>query len=276
MTVITTGRRNFLRSSTWAVTAAAIGSTIEGMLASQAKTQPSFSPSTVKALFFDVFGTLVDWRTGVSRDAKSILRPRGYAIDWQAFAVAWRDEYQPGMEEVRSGRTPYTKLDVLHRRMLQKILPRFGLEKLDAAALDQLTLAWHRLDAWKDVSTGLAKLRQRFLIAPVSNGNVALISDLARRNDIHWDAILGADLARDYKPKPAVYLAAVDAFNLQPHQCMMCAAHSGDLKAAADNGLRTAFIARPEEHPGVSETAPNVAVDIAVRSTEELSVKLSV
>lgn len=254
---------------------AALGAALEGTLTSHAETQSTFSPSAVKALFFDVFGTLVDWRTGVSRDAKSVLRPRGYAIDWKAFADAWRDEYQPGMEEVRSGRIPYTKLDVLHRRMLQKILPRFGLEKLDAAALDQLTLAWHRLDAWKDVPTGLAKLRQRYLIAPVSNGNVALMSDLARRNDIHWDAILGADLARDYKPKAAVYLAAVDAFNLQPAQCMMCAAHSGDLKAAADGGLRTAFIARPEEHPGVSETAPNVTVDIEVRSTEELAAKMN-
>jgi 2-haloacid dehalogenase len=274
--MMTTGRRTFLRRSTLAVTAAVIGPTLEGMLTSQAETRPTFSPSAVKALFFDVFGTLVDWRTGVSRDAKSILRPRGYAIDWKAFADAWRDEYQPGMEEVRSGRIPYTKLDVLHRRMLQKILPRFGLEKLDASALDQLTLAWHRLDAWKDVPAGLAKLRQRYLIAPVSNGNVALMSDLARRNEFHWDAILGADLARDYKPKAAVYLAAVDAFNLQPGQCMMCAAHSGDLKAAADNGLRTAFIARPEEHPGISETAPNVAVDIVVRSTDELAAKLTV
>jgi 2-haloacid dehalogenase len=243
-------------------------------LTSQTKTP--FLPSAVKALFFDVFGTLVDWRTGVSRDAKSILRPRGYAIDWKAFADAWRDEYQPSLEEVRSGRTPYTKLDVLHRRMLQKILPRFGLEKLDASALDQLTHAWHRLDAWKDVPTGLAKLRQRYLIAPVSNGNVALMSDLARRNAIHWDAILGADLARDYKPKAALYLSAADAFNLQPGQCMMCAAHSGDLKAAADSGLRTAFIARPQERPGASETAPNVTADIVVGSIEELATELCV
>lgn len=243
---------------------------------SEAKAPRAVSPSVIKALFFDVFGTLVDWRAGVSRDAKSILRPRGYAIDWQAFADAWRDEYQPGMEEVRAGRIPYTKLDVLHRRMLQKILPRFGLEKLDAAALDQLTLAWHRLDAWQDVPAGLAKLRQKYLIAPVSNGNVALMSDLARRNNVHWDAILGADLARDYKPKPAVYLAAVEAFNLQAGQCMMCAAHSDDLKAAADHGLRTAFIARPQERPGASETEPHVPVDFVVRSLEELAAKLSV
>jgi 2-haloacid dehalogenase len=274
--MITTGRRNFLRNSTGAITVAALGATLEGILTSEAQAQPSFSPSVVKALFFDVFGTLVDWRTGVSRDAESILKPLGYSIDWKAFPGAWRDEYQPGMEEVRSGRIPYTKLDVLHRRMLQTILPRFGLEKLDASVLDQLTLAWHRLDAWKDVSTGLGKLRPHYLIAPVSNGNVALMSDLARRNNFHWDAILGADLARDYKPKAAVYLAAADAFNLQPSQCMMCAAHSGDLKAAADNGLRTAFIARPQERPGESETAPTVAVNIAVRSIEELSDKLNV
>jgi 2-haloacid dehalogenase len=274
--MITTGRRNFLHNSTWAITAAVIGLTLEGIVASEAETQPTFSPSVVKALFFDVFGTLVDWRTGVSRNAESVLKPLGYSIDWKAFADAWRDEYQPGLEEVRSGRIPYTKLDVLHRRMLQKILPRFGLEKLDAPALDQLTLAWHRLDAWKDVSSGLARLRKRYLIAPVSNGNVALMSDLARRNDFHWDAILGADLAHDYKPKAAVYLAAVDAFNLQPSECMMCAAHGSDLKAAADNGLRTAFIGRPEERPGFSETAPNMTVDIVVRSTEELAAKLGV
>src|SRR5882762_1843728 len=271
---MTTGRRNFLRSSTLAVTAAVIGSTLEDMLTSQAQTQPTLSPSTVKALFFDVFGTLVDWRTGISRDAKSILRPRGYAIDWKAFADAWRDEYQPGMEEVRSGRIPYTKLDVLHRRMLQKILPRFGLEKLKDTALDQLTRAWHHLNAWKDVPTGLARMRQRFLIAPVSNGNTSLMCALARRNDFRWDALLGADVAKDFKPKAAVYLAAADAFDLKPDQCRMCASHSGDLKAAADTGLGAAFITRPEEQPGVSESAPKIAVDVVARSTEDLATKL--
>lgn len=232
---------------------------------------PTFQRNVVKAIFFDVFGTLVDWRTSVSRDAEMILKPLGFSIDWQAFADAWRDEYQPGMEEVRSGRIPYTKLDVLHRRMLQKVLPRFGLDKLEDATLAQLTLAWHRLDAWPDVPADLAKLRQHFRIAPVSNGNVAIMSDLARRNDIHWDAILGADLAQDYKPKSSVYLSAVGAFNLEPAQCMMCAAHSEDLQAAADNGLRTAFIARPNERPGVSETTPSVPCDLVVRSIGELA-----
>jgi len=228
----------------------------------------------VKALFFDVFGTLVDWRTGVAREAETILKPLGIAIDWIAFADAWRDQYQPAMEEVRAGRVPYVKLDVVHRRMLQKIVPRFGLEQLEETAVDQLTLAWHRLDAWKDVPAGLARLRKGYRIAPVSNGNIALMTDLARRNDIHWDAILGADIARDFKPKAAVYLSAAEAFGLDPGECMMCAAHSSDLKAAADNGLRTAFIARPQERPGFSESSPNIPVDIVSRTTEDLAAQL--
>jgi 2-haloacid dehalogenase len=230
----------------------------------------------VKALFFDVFGTLVDWRAGVARDAKLVLQSQGYSIDWTAFADAWRDRYQPAMEEVRSGRIPYTKLDILHRRTLGQIVSRFGLEQLDDTLLDRLTLAWHRLDAWKDVAAGLAQLRERYLVAPVSNGNTLLMSDLARRNDFHWDAILGADVAKDFKPKPVVYLAAADAFDLSPTQCMMCAAHSGDLKAAASFGLRTAFIARPQEQPGTSETAPGVPVDVVAHSIEDLATKLDV
>lgn len=232
------------------------------------------SPNGVKALFFDVFGTLIDWRTGVAREAQSILKPLGYSLEWTAFADAWRDQYQPGMEEVRSGRIPYTKLDVLHRQMLQKILPQFGLDKLQESELDRLTLAWHRLDAWKDVSSGLSRLRKRFLIAPVSNGNIAIMSDLARRNSFPWDAILGADLARDYKPKAVVYLAAVEAFDLEPRECMMCAAHSDDLRAAAASGLRTAFIARPQERPGVRESAPKCSVDVLSTSALDLAGQL--
>jgi 2-haloacid dehalogenase len=229
----------------------------------------------IKAIFFDVFGTLVDWRTGVAREAELVLKPHGYSIDWNAFADAWRERYQPGMEEVRSGQIPYTKLDILHRRMLTQLLPRFGLERLDGAALDQLTLAWHRLDAWRDVPAGLSRLRRRFLIAPVSNGNTLLMCDLARRNDFYWDAILGADVARDFKPKPVVYLSAVNAFDLSPSECMMCAAHSADLKSAASCGLRTAFISRPEEQPGASETVPGVAVDVIADSIEDLATKLA-
>jgi 2-haloacid dehalogenase len=228
----------------------------------------------VKALFFDVFGTLVDWRSGVAREAEAVLKPLGFSVDWPALADAWREQYQPAMEEVRSGRLAYSKLDVLHRQTLKGILPHFGIEKIADADLNQLTLAWHRLDAWPDVQPGLSRLRQRFLIAPVSNGNTAIMCDLARRNDFRWDAILGADHARDFKPKAAVYLAAADAFGLDSSECMMCAAHGSDLRAAAGTGLRTAFIARPEERPGFSESSLKMTVDLSCRSALELASQL--
>jgi 2-haloacid dehalogenase len=267
-------RRDFLLSgSAFALTAVA-GAGPMGFSRDYAQSKLKDQAKGLKALFFDVFGTLVDWRTGVARETESILKPLGYALDWVGFTDAWRDQYQTGMEEVRSGRVPYTKLDVLHRQMLVKIAPQFSLEKLTDAQLDQLTLAWHHLDAWKDVPDGLARLGRRFLIAPVSNGNIAIMSDIARRNHLRWDAVLGADLAKNYKQAAVVYLAAADAFNLKPGECVMCAAHSNDLKAAADNGLRTAFIARPQERPGVSESEPKQPVDLVARSILDLATQL--
>jgi 2-haloacid dehalogenase len=230
----------------------------------------------VKALFFDVFGTLVDWRSGVAREAKAILGARAFALDWLKFADAWRAEYQPGMEEVRSGRMPFSRLDIIHRRMLERIRPKFGLDKVEEPVLQELNLAWHRLDAWPDVTQGLHGLRQRFLLAPVSNGNISLMADLARHNDFRWDAILGAEIAGDYKPKPRVYLAAAEALSLAPGQCMMVAAHSNDLQAAAAAGLRTGHVARADEYgPGTGETKPTVPVDVAADSLMQLAVKLS-
>lgn len=226
----------------------------------------------VKALFFDVFGTLVDFRTGVARVAEGLLAPRGIALDWGAFADAWRGEYQAGMEEIRAGREGYVRLDVVHRRNLDRILPRFALADLDDGARAELNLAWHRLDAWPDVLPALARLRTRFWLAPLSNGNIALQADLARHNDFRWDAILGADLSRDYKPKPRLYLDAAEAFGLAPQDCMMVACHSSDLAAAADLGLKTAHIARPDEHgPGKGERAPSVLVDIAAADLTALA-----
>jgi 2-haloacid dehalogenase len=225
-----------------------------------------------RALFFDVFGTLVDWRSGVAREAQRVIGPLGHSIDWPAFADAWRDEYQPSMDEVRAGRVPFCKLDLLHRRNLERILPRFGLSGLAETALHDLNLAWHRLDGWPDAAPGLARLKQRFLIAPVSNGNISLMVDLARRNQFPWDAILGAETAGDYKPKPRVYLAACEAFDLAPADCVMVAAHSSDLTAASACGLRTAHIARPNERgPGNGEAAPKVPVDYAATSLQGLA-----
>jgi 2-haloacid dehalogenase len=229
-------------------------------------------PAKPKALFFDVFGTLVDWRSGVAREARAVLAPKGFDIDWQAFADAWRDEYQPGMEEIRAGRQAFARLDVVHRRNLERILARFGLEKTDDATRHALVLAWHKLDAWPDVAQGLTKLRPHALLAPVSNGNISLMADLARHNGLCWDAILGAEVAGDYKPKPRVYLASCEAFDLKPDACMMVAAHSADLAAAAECGLKTAHIARPDEHgPGTGESVPSVPVDVAVKDLVELA-----
>jgi 2-haloacid dehalogenase len=231
----------------------------------------------VKALFFDVFGTLVDWRSSIAREAEALLKPKGLALDYPAFADAWRGEYQGAMEEVRAGRIAFCKLDVLHRRNLELTLKRFGVAGLSEDDKRKLNLAWHRLDAWPDVTRGLARLKRNYLLAPVSNGNISLMVDLARRNDFPWDAILGAEIAGDYKPKPRVYLAAAAAFDLGPQACMMVAAHSSDLAAAAALGLRTAHVARPNEHgPGRGEAAPTVAVDIAVKDLEDLAKRLEV
>jgi len=229
----------------------------------------------VKALLFDVFGTLVDWRTSIAREAREVLAPRGITLDWEQFADAWRDEYQGAMDQVRSGRIAFCKLDVLHRRNLDIVLKNFGIDQVDEATRVYLNLAWHRLDAWPDVAAGLARLRTRFVLAPCSNGNISLMVDLARRNGWHWDAILGAEIARDYKPKPGVYLSAAAAFDCAPEQAMMVAAHSSDLAAAAAAGLRTAFIARANERGiGKGETSPSGPVDLCAASLTELAGQL--
>lgn len=277
--MITVGRRTFLRAATSLVAGGVLASSkISHRGSVFAQTVPGSSQYGVKALFFDVFGTLVDWRTGVAREAEAHLKPRGYAIDWLAFADAWRAEYNPGMEEVRSGRIPFSRLDILHRRMLDRLLPRFGIKDLPEDVLHSLNFAWHRLDAWPDVTPSLARLGNRFLLAPVSNANISLVVDLARRNHLHFDAILGAEIAGDYKPKPHVYLAAAEAFALPPGECMMvsAAAHPGDIAGAAAVGLRTASVARPDEFgPGTAESVPKVPVDIAANSLHDLADKLA-
>ena len=215
------------------------------------------------------------WRNSIARESQAVLAPLGHALDWLAFADAWRGEYQPALEEIRSGRAPFAKLDVLHRKNLERILPRFGIAGLPEETARQLNLAWHRLDAWPDVPPGLTRLKRRFMIAPCSNGNISLMVGIARRNGLPWDAILGSEIAGDYKPQPRVYLAACEAFDLPPADCMMVAAHSNDLAHAAKLGLRTAHVARPDEHgPGKGEPVPKVPVDIQATSLDDLAAKL--
>ena len=204
----------------------------------------------VKAFGFDVFGTVVDWRGGVARDAAPFLRRHGKAdADPLAFADAWRRQYQPAMERVRSKGRPFPKLDILHRENLEVILPEFGIDPASvlAAELNELNLAWHRLDPWPDVVEGLTRLKSRFIIATLSNGNVALMVDMAKRAGMSWDAILGAEPARAYKPSPEAYLRTADMLGLRPEQLCLVAAHNSDLAAARSCGLKTAFVLRPRD-----------------------------
>jgi 2-haloacid dehalogenase len=204
--------------------------------------------SQVKALLFDVFGTVVDWRTSVSRELAAFGAAKGLELDWQQFADDWRALYQPSLEEVRSGRRPWTILDTLHRESLQKLLGRHSVTGLDAAEIDHLSCAWHRLDPWPDAVGGLYRLKRRFIIGTLSNGNVGLLVRMAKHAGLPWDAVLGAETARAYKRMPTAYLRNAELLNLAPSEVMLVAAHNDDLEAAAAQGLRTGFVARPTEY----------------------------
>ncbi len=230
----------------------------------------------VRALLFDVFGTVVDWRSGIAREAAPLLARHGVAMDPHAFADAWRRRYQPAMEAVRSGARPFARLDVLHRENLRAVLADAGAPALPEAELAQLNTAWHRLDPWPDAVPGLARLKARFVIAPLSNGNIALLLNMAKRAGLPWDAILGAEVAQAYKPRSEAYLRTAEILGLRPEQCMMVAAHNGDLAAAQRCGLATAFVPRPAEHgPGQTrDTRPDGAWDVVAASFTELADRL--
>lgn len=208
-----------------------------------------------KAYIFDVFGTLTDWRRAISREVVA----RYPDLDAEAFADAWRAEYQPAMERIRSGARGYVPLDDIHSENLERVTQAFGAAPLGGQAHEDFARAWERLDTWPDVNVGLRMLRQRAIIAPCSNGSISLMTHLAKHADLPWDCVLGADIAHDYKPKPEVYLASCSALRLEPAEVMMVAAHNDDLAAAQAVGLQTAFIPRPLEHGPrqVSDLAPS-------------------
>jgi 2-haloacid dehalogenase len=201
----------------------------------------------IKALLFDVFGTVVDWRSGVIRDVSQLARAKGAEVDAAAFADAWRADYRPAMDLVRRGDLPWTKLDGLHRRTLDRLLDEFRLTGLDENEKDWLNTCWHRLDPWPDVTSGLQRLRRHFTVAAFSNGNVSLLVNMAKRAGVPWDCILSAELFRHYKPDPETYRGAVELLSLSPPEVMLVAAHNDDLRAAADQGLATAFVLRAGE-----------------------------
>ena len=202
----------------------------------------------VQALLFDVFGTVVDWRTSLIEDLTKFGATKGLKADWAQFADDWRGLYQPAMDEVRSGRRPWTILDVLHRESLEKLLVKHAISGLSEADKDHVNRVWHRLEPWPDAVEGLTRLKSRYIIGTLSNGNVGLLTRMAKHGKLPWDVVLGAETARAYKPLPQAYLASAELLNLAPGQVMLVAAHNGDLAAAAKAGLRTAFVARPSEY----------------------------
>ena len=205
--------------------------------------------SMVKALVFDVFGTVVDWRTSLINDFTAWSERRGIKADWTALVDGWRAVYSVSMDEVRNHpERGYVILDVLHRRSLEKLVARMGIAGLTDDDLDYLTRGWHRLHPWADSVAGLTRLKSKYIISPLSNGNVALLTNMAKFGGLPWDLVLSAELFEHYKPDPETYLGAAKMLCLQPAEVMMVAAHNHDLKAAQKQGLKTAFVARPTEY----------------------------
>jgi 2-haloacid dehalogenase len=204
--------------------------------------------TSVKALVFDTFGTVVDWRGSIIAEGSVWGKARGVNVDWGKFADRWRSGYGPSMNKVRSGALPWTKLDALHRMLLEDLLAEFGITGLTEEEKDHWNRVWHRLKPWPDAVAGLTRLKRKYTIAPLSNGNVSLLLDMGKSAGLPWDTILSAELAKRYKPDREVYLMAAELLSLKPEEVMMCAAHVGDLNAARGCGLRTGFIYRPNEY----------------------------
>jgi len=231
------------------------------------------SAPAVKALVFDTFGTVVDWRSSVAREVAALAKRKNVTLDAEKFADAWRAGYGPSMNRVRSGELPWTKLDALHRMTLDKILVDFKFAELSEEEKDTLNRAWHRLTPWPEAVAGLARLKKKYIIAPLSNGNISLMTDLAKFAGLPWDVILGAELARHYKPDREVYQSAADILDVKPADVMMVAAHLGDLRAARQVGLRTAFVTRPKEFgpEGKPDLKGDASVEISATDFNDLA-----
>ena len=228
---------------------AGIGATVALRGPDSARAQDSAHTAfSVKALVFDTFGTVVDWRGSIIAEGRIWGKTKGLAVDWARFADRWREGYAPSMEMVREGKMPWTNLDHLHRALLDDLLKEFHIEGLSEEEKDDWNRVWHRLKPWPDSVAGLTRLKKKYTIAPLSNGNVALLADMAKHAGIPWDLILSAELARHYKPDREAYLTAAGLLELKPEEVMMCAAHSSDLRSARSFGLRTGFIHRPNEY----------------------------
>ena len=267
------GRRTFIKG----LGAGAAAISFTGLRSLNAQ-KPSHSLSSIKALVFDVFGTIADWRGSIIEEGTAWGKARQLQIDWASFADRWRAGYGPAMNRVRTGELPWTRLDDLHRMILEQLLKEFRIEGLTEEEKDHWNRVWHRLKPWPDCVEGLTRLKKKFVIAPLSNGNIALMTDMAKHSGLPWDAILGAELVRHYKPDREVYLSAPGFLGVKPEEVMMVAAHSGDLKAAAGCGLRTGFIYRPNEFGpgGKTEKADPGAFDVVSIDTIDLAKQMGV
>ena len=211
----------------------------------------------VRALVFDVFGTVVDWRGSLIREGKALAAQKQLDVDWGAFADAWRGGYRPAMDKVRKGALPWMNIDRLHRMILDDLLQQFGIEGLTESEKDQFNRAWHRLKPWPDSVRGLKRLKKKFVISTLSNGNVSLLTNMAKNAGLPWDCVLSAELFHHYKPDPESYLGAAAMLGFRPDEVMLVAAHKDDLRAAKACGLHTAFVRRPKE------AGPHVKPDLA-------------
>jgi 2-haloacid dehalogenase len=227
-------------------------------------------------LAFDVFGTVVDWRSSVIRELEQFGQRHGLQQDWPSFADAWRAGYAPAMDRVRKGDLPWTRIDDLHRFILEELLGAAGVTSICSEDVDELNLAWHRLDPWPDSVAGLTRLKQKFVITTLSNGNMSLLTNMAKRAGLPWDCVISAELFHHYKPDREAYLGCADLLGVAPDELMLVAAHPGDLKAASAAGLRTAYVDRPLEHGpgGEPHTVGTNEFDISATDFIDLAGKL--
>ena len=236
------------------------------------------SLADVKGLIFDVFATVVDWRSSIINQCHELGRLKGVDADWGEFADSWRGQYRPFMDKVRNGDLPWTNLDALHRMSLDVVLDQFGLSGFSDSERDQMNLFWHNLRPWADSVPGLYRLKSRYIIATMSNGNIALMTNMAKNGGLPWDCILGAEVAKHYKPDPESYQTAVNLLGLKPNQVMMTAAHQGDLLASQEVGLQTGFIPRPMEHgpDRTPDPTPDPSFNVVATDFMDLATKMGV
>ena len=259
-----------------------VGTMMASGLPALARARGDDKPATgplpdVKVIVFDTFGTVVDWRSGVIAEGEQLGRAKGLKVDWAAFADAWRRGYGPSMNRVRTGELPWTKLDALHRMVLDRLLVEFKIEGLTEEETQHFNKVWHRLKGWPDSVAGLTRLKKRFVIAPLSNGNLSLLTDMAKFAGLPWDCILSTELVRHYKPDKETYLMPGEFFDLPPSAVMMVAAHPSDLEGPKRLGLKTAYVHRPLEYgPGRAAEPPAAGrFDLLVKDLRELATRLN-